>query len=87
MLQALQNILTEHYWDLQRNLMEYMSSGSVAPITWEGYRVVHISTAMIGHTDSPKTTWGPEEDPAVVLKQQDGEMGHQWGPHELLPSL
>lgn len=62
MLQELQDILTEHYRDLQRkkalllSLMEHMSSGPVVPITRKGYRGVHISTAMTEHTDSTETT-------------------------------
>ncbi|XP_023567617.1 nucleoside diphosphate kinase, mitochondrial isoform X1 [Octodon degus] len=68
MLQAPENILAEHYQDLQRKpfypaLISYMSSGPVVAMVqsdrvWEGYNVVHASRAMIGHTDSTEAAPG-----------------------------
>lgn len=63
MLQAPESILAEHYRDLQRKpfypaLISYMSSGPVVAMVWEGHNVVHISRAMIGHTDSTEAAPG-----------------------------
>lgn len=63
MLQAPESILAEHYRDLQRKpfypaLISYMSSGPVVAMVWEGPNVVHISRAMIGHTDSTEAAPG-----------------------------
>ncbi|KAM6166180.1 nucleoside diphosphate kinase, mitochondrial [Erethizon dorsatum] len=63
MLQAPENILAEHYQDLQRKpfypaLISYMSSGPVVAMVWEGYNVVRASRAMIGHTDSTEAAPG-----------------------------
>ncbi|XP_010618912.1 nucleoside diphosphate kinase, mitochondrial isoform X2 [Fukomys damarensis] len=63
MLQAPENILAEHYQDLQRKpfypaLISYMSSGPVVAMVWEGCDVVRVSRAMIGHTDSTEAAPG-----------------------------
>nr|XP_004652174.1 nucleoside diphosphate kinase, mitochondrial isoform X2 [Jaculus jaculus] len=63
MLQAPESILAEHYQDLQKKpfypaLISYMSSGPVVAMVWEGHNVVHVSRAMIGHTDSTEAAPG-----------------------------
>ncbi|XP_036594680.1 nucleoside diphosphate kinase, mitochondrial [Trichosurus vulpecula] len=63
LLQAPEEVLAEHYHDLKRkpfypNLINYMSSGPVVAMVWEGYNVVRTSRAMVGDTDSGEAAPG-----------------------------
>ncbi|XP_028905083.1 nucleoside diphosphate kinase, mitochondrial [Ornithorhynchus anatinus] len=63
LLQAPERILAEHYHDLRRKpfypaLINYMSSGPVVAMVWEGYNVVRTSRAMVGDTDSAEAAPG-----------------------------
>ncbi|XP_074053143.1 nucleoside diphosphate kinase, mitochondrial isoform X1 [Macrotis lagotis] len=63
LLQASEKVLAEHYHDLKKkpfypNLINYMSSGPVVAMVWEGYNVVHTSRAMVGDTDSAEAAPG-----------------------------
>ncbi|KAM9100057.1 nucleoside diphosphate kinase, mitochondrial [Sarcophilus harrisii] len=63
LLQAPEKVLAEHYHDLKKkpfypNLINYMSSGPVVAMVWEGYNVVRTSRAMVGNTDSAEAAPG-----------------------------
>ncbi|XP_051824867.1 nucleoside diphosphate kinase, mitochondrial [Antechinus flavipes] len=63
LLQAPEKVLAEHYHDLKKkpfypNLINYMSSGPVVAMVWEGYNVVRTSRAMVGDTDSAEAAPG-----------------------------
>uniref|UniRef100_A0A8C5S190 Nucleoside diphosphate kinase n=1 Tax=Laticauda laticaudata TaxID=8630 RepID=A0A8C5S190_LATLA len=56
LLQATEGILAEHYHELRRkpfyhDLLQYMTSGPVVAMVWEGYNVVKTSRAMVGETN------------------------------------
>ncbi|XP_077173071.1 nucleoside diphosphate kinase, mitochondrial [Paroedura picta] len=56
LLQANEGILSEHYHELRRKpfyheLIQYMTSGPVVAMVWEGYNVVKTSRAMVGETN------------------------------------
>ncbi|XP_043832075.1 nucleoside diphosphate kinase, mitochondrial [Dromiciops gliroides] len=63
LLQAPEKVLAEHYHDLKKkpfypNLINYMSSGPVVAMVWEGHNVVRTSRAMVGVTDSAEAAPG-----------------------------
>ncbi|XP_072457870.1 nucleoside diphosphate kinase, mitochondrial [Notamacropus eugenii] len=63
LLQAPEKVLAEHYHDLKKkpfypNLINYMSSGPVVAMVWEGHNVVRTSRAMVGNTDSAEAVPG-----------------------------
>ena len=54
--QASKEHLEEHYADLKKKpffpgLVEYMSSGPVVPMVWEGLNVVKTGRVMLGETN------------------------------------
>ncbi|XP_020668249.2 nucleoside diphosphate kinase, mitochondrial [Pogona vitticeps] len=56
LLQANEGILSEHYHELRRKpfyheLIQYMTSGPVVAMVWEGHNVVKSSRAMVGETN------------------------------------
>lgn len=56
LLQAREDILSQHYHDLHKkpfypNLLRYMSSGPVVAMVWEGHNVVRTSRLMVGNTN------------------------------------
>ncbi|XP_020862232.1 nucleoside diphosphate kinase, mitochondrial isoform X2 [Phascolarctos cinereus] len=60
---APEKVLAEHYHDLKTkpfypDLINYMSSGPVVAMVWEGYNVVRTSRAMVGDTDSAEAAPG-----------------------------
>ncbi|CAB4070106.1 ndk [Lepeophtheirus salmonis] len=66
-MRASKSLLEQHYIDLEkkpffRDLVEYMSSGPLVPMVWEGLDVVKLGRAMLGATNpfdsSPGTIRG-----------------------------
>ncbi|XP_032086210.1 nucleoside diphosphate kinase, mitochondrial isoform X1 [Thamnophis elegans] len=56
LLQATEGTLAEHYHELRRkpfyhDLLQYMTSGPVVAMVWEGYNVVKTSRVMVGETN------------------------------------
>lgn len=56
LLQASKNLLSQHYCQLTKkpfypDLMEYMTSGPVVAMVWEGPNIVQTCRMMVGHTD------------------------------------
>ncbi|KAM9372704.1 nucleoside diphosphate kinase, mitochondrial [Phaethornis superciliosus] len=63
LLQADQGLLDKHYQHLRQKpfypvLLEYMTSGPVVAMVWEGYNVVRSTRTMVGDTDSAKASAG-----------------------------
>uniref|UniRef100_A0A3Q2EAT9 Nucleoside diphosphate kinase B n=1 Tax=Cyprinodon variegatus TaxID=28743 RepID=A0A3Q2EAT9_CYPVA len=63
MLQASQDILSEHYCDLRTkpfysSLLRYMSSGPLVVMVWEGHNVVQTSRTMVGSTNPAEAQAG-----------------------------
>ncbi|KAK9534851.1 hypothetical protein VZT92_007271 [Zoarces viviparus] len=55
LVQASEDVLREHYWDLRskpffQGLMSYMSSGPIVVMVWEGLDVVKTARKMLGET-------------------------------------
>ncbi|XP_017540056.1 nucleoside diphosphate kinase 3 isoform X2 [Pygocentrus nattereri] len=55
-LQASEEQLMEHYWDLRgrpfyKGLVKYMSSGPIVAMVWQGLDVVKTSRRMLGETN------------------------------------
>lgn len=55
-MQASEELLREHYWDLRRKpffagLISYMSSGPVVAMVWQGLGVVTTARKMMGETN------------------------------------
>ncbi|XP_063286903.1 nucleoside diphosphate kinase A isoform X2 [Pelobates fuscus] len=55
-MQAPKDLLKQHYIDLKdrpfyNGLVEYMSSGPVVPMVWEGLNVVKTGRVMLGETN------------------------------------
>lgn len=56
LMQASEELLKEHYWDLRSKpffteLIRYMSSGPVVAMVWEGLDVVKTARKMLGETN------------------------------------
>ncbi|KAL3054011.1 hypothetical protein OYC64_006357 [Pagothenia borchgrevinki] len=56
MLQVSDDLLSQHYCELRTKpfyprLQEYMTSGPVVVMVWEGHKVVQASRTMVGHTN------------------------------------
>lgn len=56
MLQASEDLLSEHYCELRaksfyHDLVHYMTSGPMVVMVWEGHNVVQTSRTMVGHTN------------------------------------
>ncbi|KAG8007095.1 Nucleoside diphosphate kinase 3 [Nibea albiflora] len=56
LLQASEDLLREHYWELRtkpffKDLINYMSSGPVVAMVWEGLDVVKTARKMLGETN------------------------------------
>ncbi|XP_059510029.1 nucleoside diphosphate kinase, mitochondrial isoform X3 [Stegostoma tigrinum] len=56
LVQPTRDVLLKHYHDLQEKpfysaLIQYMSSGPIVVMVWEGCDVVRISRMMVGDTD------------------------------------
>ncbi|XP_038138205.1 nucleoside diphosphate kinase, mitochondrial [Cyprinodon tularosa] len=63
MLQASQDVLSEHYCDLRTkpfysSLLRYMSSGPLVVMVWEGHNVVQTSRTMVGSTNPAEAQAG-----------------------------
>ncbi|XP_032896574.1 nucleoside diphosphate kinase-like [Amblyraja radiata] len=55
LVQAPHDVLSAHYHDLEEKpfypaLIEYMSSGPIVAMVWEGHDVVRVSRVMVGST-------------------------------------
>ena len=60
---ANEELLKEHYADLSsrsffNGLVQYMNSGPVVPMVWEGLNVVKMGRQMLGETDPAKSLPG-----------------------------
>ncbi|KAM4634725.1 nucleoside diphosphate kinase 3 [Polymixia lowei] len=56
LVQASEDLLREHYWDLRgkaffTGLVNYMSSGPIVAMVWQGLDVVKISRKILGETN------------------------------------
>ncbi|KAL0993716.1 hypothetical protein UPYG_G00112350 [Umbra pygmaea] len=56
LVQASEDLLREHYWDLRdkpffKRLVHYMSSGPIVAMVWQGLDVVKMSRKMLGETN------------------------------------
>lgn len=56
LLQASEDHLREHYWDLRNKpfyngLVKYMSSGPIVAMVWQGLDVVRTARRMLGETN------------------------------------
>ncbi|XP_051245369.1 nucleoside diphosphate kinase 3 [Dicentrarchus labrax] len=56
LVQASEELLREHYWDLRSKpfftgLLSYMSSGPIVAMVWEGLDVVKTARKMMGETN------------------------------------
>ncbi|XP_059204563.1 nucleoside diphosphate kinase, mitochondrial [Centropristis striata] len=56
MLQVSDTLLSQHYTELRTKpfyprLLQYMTSGPVVVMVWEGHKVVQASRTMVGHTN------------------------------------
>ncbi|XP_029912996.1 nucleoside diphosphate kinase 3 isoform X2 [Myripristis murdjan] len=56
LVQASEDLLREHYWDLRgkpffNGLISHMSSGPVVAMVWQGLHVVKIARSMLGETN------------------------------------
>ncbi|KAM4531766.1 nucleoside diphosphate kinase, mitochondrial [Odontesthes bonariensis] len=63
MLQASEDLLSEHYCELKmkpfyHSLLRYMTSGPVVVMVWEGHNVVKTSRTMVGHTNPAEALAG-----------------------------
>ncbi|XP_054891260.1 nucleoside diphosphate kinase, mitochondrial [Poeciliopsis prolifica] len=63
MLQATQDVLSEHYCHLRTkpfygNLLHYMTSGPLVVMVWEGHNVVQTSRTMVGNTNPAEALAG-----------------------------
>ncbi|XP_037331163.1 nucleoside diphosphate kinase, mitochondrial isoform X4 [Pungitius pungitius] len=63
MLQVSEDLLSQHYCDLRTkpfypSLLDYMSSGPVVVMVWEGHKVVQTSRTMVGHTNPAEAQAG-----------------------------
>ncbi|XP_065821217.1 nucleoside diphosphate kinase, mitochondrial isoform X1 [Labrus bergylta] len=63
MLKVPEDLLTQHYCQLRSKpffprLLEYMSSGPVVAMVWEGHKVVQASRVMVGHTNPAEAQAG-----------------------------
>ncbi|KAL0993700.1 hypothetical protein UPYG_G00112020 [Umbra pygmaea] len=63
MLQAPEELLSQHYQDLRRkpfypSLLQYMTSGPIVVMVWEGHNVVRTSRIMVGDTNPAEAQAG-----------------------------
>ncbi|XP_008414900.2 nucleoside diphosphate kinase, mitochondrial isoform X1 [Poecilia reticulata] len=63
MLQASQDVLSEHYCNLRtkpfyNSLVRYMTSGPLVMMVWEGHNVVQTSRTMVGNTNPAEAQAG-----------------------------
>ncbi|KAF0032572.1 hypothetical protein F2P81_014862 [Scophthalmus maximus] len=63
MLQVSEDLLAQHYCELRTkpfypSLQQYMTSGPVVIMVWEGYNVVRTSRTMVGHTNPAEAQAG-----------------------------
>uniref|UniRef100_A0A3Q3WEU7 Nucleoside diphosphate kinase n=1 Tax=Mola mola TaxID=94237 RepID=A0A3Q3WEU7_MOLML len=63
MLQVSEDLLSQHYCQLTSKpfyprLMEYMTSGPVVVMVWEGHKVIQSSRMMVGHTNPAEAQAG-----------------------------
>ncbi|KAL6102738.1 nme4 [Pungitius sinensis] len=63
MLQVSEDLLSQHYCELRTkpfypSLLDYMSSGPVVVMVWEGHKVVQTSRTMVGHTNPAEAQAG-----------------------------
>ncbi|KAF6734474.1 Nucleoside diphosphate kinase 3 [Oryzias melastigma] len=63
LVQASEDILREHYWDLRtkpfyNRLISYMSSGPVVVMVWQGLEVVKTARKMLGETNPAESLPG-----------------------------
>ncbi|XP_046893490.1 nucleoside diphosphate kinase, mitochondrial [Hypomesus transpacificus] len=63
MLQVPNDLLSQHYKELKRKpffpgLLQYMTSGPVVVMVWEGHNVVQASRIMVGHTNPAEAQAG-----------------------------
>lgn len=63
MLQVSEDLLSQHYCQLRMkpfypSLQQYMTSGPVVAMVWEGHNVVQTSRMMVGHTNPVEAQTG-----------------------------
>ncbi|XP_078017859.1 nucleoside diphosphate kinase, mitochondrial isoform X2 [Epinephelus lanceolatus] len=63
MLQVSEDLLSQHYTHLRTKpfyprLVEYMTSGPVVVMVWEGHKVVQATRTMVGHTNPAEAQAG-----------------------------
>ncbi|XP_073350269.1 nucleoside diphosphate kinase, mitochondrial [Pagrus major] len=63
MLQVSDDLLSQHYSQLRTKpfyprLLQYMTSGPVVVMVWEGYKVIESSRMMVGHTNPAEAKAG-----------------------------
>ncbi|XP_060946513.1 nucleoside diphosphate kinase, mitochondrial [Limanda limanda] len=63
MLQVSEDLLAQHYCHLRTkpfypSLQEYMTSGPVVAMVWEGHNVIQTSRIMVGHTNPAEAQAG-----------------------------
>ncbi|KAM8724405.1 nucleoside diphosphate kinase, mitochondrial isoform 2-T2 [Acanthopagrus schlegelii] len=63
MLQVSDDLLSQHYSQLRTKpfylrLLQYMTSGPVVVMVWEGYKVIESSRMMVGHTNPAEAQAG-----------------------------
>lgn len=56
LMQASEDLLSQHYCHLVKkpfypDLVEYLTSGPVVAMVWEGHNIVQTSRVMVGHTN------------------------------------
>uniref|UniRef100_H2MIF0 Nucleoside diphosphate kinase B n=1 Tax=Oryzias latipes TaxID=8090 RepID=H2MIF0_ORYLA len=80
MVQASEDLLMKHYIDLKDRpffptLVNYMSSGPVVAMVWEGKGVVKTGRVMLGETNPPL---GPAALPPVGLRRPNSCLKTSW---------
>ncbi|KAK9534871.1 hypothetical protein VZT92_007290 [Zoarces viviparus] len=63
MLQVSDDLLSQHYYELRTKpfypmLLDYMTSGPVVVMVWEGHKVVQTTRTMVGHTNPAEAQAG-----------------------------
>ncbi|XP_035036476.1 nucleoside diphosphate kinase, mitochondrial isoform X2 [Hippoglossus stenolepis] len=63
MLQVSDDLLAQHYCHLRTkpfypSLQDYMTSGPVVAMVWEGHNVIQTSRIMVGHTNPAEAQAG-----------------------------
>jgi len=76
MIKAEENIIQDHYAEhagkkFFADLVDYMKSGPVVPMVWEGNNIVQIARTMLGATDPINSLPGTIRGDLAVSKQMN----------------